>query len=448
MSRSIRAITCRHTIPLDLVVRGPYVGSGQSRNIRGPIQRIVPAKALGISGREGTGTLQIDLSRMPAGATRLNLTPLSAERRAGSPAVTDFLVPGDKEFHEGAVVLQPISHRIVRPGSGEVVFFRSRVGMKNGATDLLITVKGPDGSEDTIDLAPPTDGEPVVLFAFGPTHSYGTYQVSAYAIDPLGSVWTSKALAISLVKRDGEQGPHIRTVRVTRRRQVQVLGSGLLDSSTSVTFNGRTAAIVEASDSSLSVEVPAVFTIRTSAGIATRSLEYVPTAAVRIVPSTLELEQGTERQLTAIVTGTLDARVEWKLQGGSGASLTDSGRLRATAQAEGSFTVVARSLSDPSAVDSMRGRIVPRRAIGDAVVGSLGGDISSIDGNAVLHIPRGAMKGDAHIKVDSVRPKGWTEDDTVVVTADVAALGPRRKLKRPVALDLTVRSSGARAVGA
>jgi hypothetical protein len=98
----------------------------------------VSAKALGISGSEGTGTLQIELSRMPASATSLTLTPLSAERRAGSSRVTDFVLPGVQEVHEGAVVLHPISDRIVRPGSDEAVFFRNRVGYERRLLHLEI----------------------------------------------------------------------------------------------------------------------------------------------------------------------------------------------------------------------------------------------------------------------------------------------------------------------
>ena len=143
----------------------------------GPIHRVMSAKALGISAPEGTGRVPLDLRRVPAGPVEVNLTPISDDGRPGTSSTTNFVVAGVATTEEDGVVLVPLSRRIARPGRREVAFFRSEVRLEAGAAALLLTVKGPDGVEDVIDLAPPVGVEPLVLFAFGPNHLPGTYQV-------------------------------------------------------------------------------------------------------------------------------------------------------------------------------------------------------------------------------------------------------------------------------
>jgi hypothetical protein len=401
------------------------------------------AKALGISAPEGTGRVPLDLRRVPAGPVEVNLTPISDDGRPGTSSTTNFVVAGVATTEEDGVVLVPLSRRIARPGRREVAFFRSEVRLEAGAAALLLTVKGPDGVEDVIDLAPPVGVEPLVLFAFGPNHLPGTYQVTAHAVDGLGSLSSSKPLSISLSDRQGDRAPSIRSIKALARRRMLVQGQGFSGSGTAVYFDGNAAAVLDSSNTRMLVEAPeldapAVVTIRTSAGAATSETLYVPPVSVQIVPSRFTLEQGAACQLTAIVRGSLNAGVVWKVASGRGVSVSRSGRLVASATASGPVQIVARSLADRTAVASTRGRIGPRRAIGHAVVGSLGGSIHAADADIVLRVPRQGIGAATFIRVQSARTRLSTRPQSIVL-GEAIVRSPGRTLKRRATLDMHLR---------
>jgi hypothetical protein len=410
----------------------------------GSVQHTVRAQALGIVGRAGKATIPIDVSRIPAGAARVTLAPVDEGNHAGGSADLEFDVPGVNTTRRDTVELQFASRQFARPERGGLVFLAGRVRCDRGTTALLVHLKGPNPIEATIDLAPPSEDATVVLFAFAHDHPIGRYEVTVYAVDTLGALGASKTVAIELALRRGSRAPDISSLKALKDNRVLLKGTGFLNEDAVVTLNGRRAAILQAAEKTLLIEPPdidepAPISVRTSAGIATTRTIYIPSVRVKIVSSPRALEQGTSRQFFASVTGTRDARVRWVLRAGSGCTLSRSGRLAVGGRARGTITIVARSVADRRVVDSLRLSIVARKAISDSVFGTLGGSLTSNEGSAVLHVPRGAFTQATRIQLKQLQTRVPMRGARVPLER-ISVIGPAGDLKRPAKLEISLRT--------
>jgi hypothetical protein len=194
----------------------------------GTTSHAAPAEALGVRGMRGTGSLTVDVSRLPGGPAKVTLTPIDAGSADGLPASVSFEVPLAGGAVPGAIRLRPASRRLTRPRPGDVAHACFVVGRDCRTTDatLFATIAGPDGATDTLDLIPPGHAEELVLFGLGGSHAPGRYEISATLVTATGAVGPVSKTSIELVEAGGSHGPAIETVQTTADGFIRVRGAG------------------------------------------------------------------------------------------------------------------------------------------------------------------------------------------------------------------------------
>ena len=418
----------------------------------GTTTHAAPPEALGVRGIRGTGSLTIDVSRLPGGPTKVTLTPIGAKRSGGVSASVSFEAPSAGGAVPGAIRLRPASHRLTRPGPGDVVHAWFVVGRECRTTDatLFATIAGPDRVSSTLDLIPPAEGDDVVLFGIGEGHALGKYEISSVLVTAAGAIGPVSKTSIELVKTGGTAGPSIASVQTSVDGLIRVRGKGFSGSGLTATVGASRVSIARARAGELLLTppdnetAPAAVSVRTIRGVAVSSQLWRPPVRVAIMPRRFTLPETGAVQLTALVSGTADQRVQWSITRGQAIARVDR-RGRVTGRGAGrsaSFVVTARSRTAQEAHGSAVGTFHshPDRRLGTATIGRLGGSVRSDNGGAILRVPPGALRRPGRIRLETVgRPRAIVPNATRLIIGEVAIRSRDALLRGPARLEFVLQ---------
>jgi hypothetical protein len=414
----------------------------------GVIRRIAPASQLGVREARGTGRVMVDLSRLPAGPLEITLTPWRQGSAAGEPASLRFEVPCASPAPPEPIRLTPFARRVTRPPGADTVFARVRVmtsGRRAGA--LFVTVTGPDGTAETLDLAPPADGAELDLFAFGSGHRLGKYRISAVAVSADGAIGPATETAFDLVTGKRPTGPRVDSVS-SRRDRVVIRGAGFAGP-LAVTIGGLPAPLLGVKPGEIAVlppedlDQPGEVIVRSVEGTARARTPWVPPARVTVLPDRFTLAEGETIQLTAVIRGSGGRKPTWSIKPASASRVDRNGRVTAAFTGrQTEVTVMARVGKGPGAVGVARGTVTPlTRARPRAMLGRLGGSVVSVDGGSRLEVAPRSLARPSRVAVNMVAPRirrraGRGKEPLVAAEARLEPAGA--KLARAARLDLAL----------
>jgi ZU5 domain len=428
----------------------------------GQLAAFVPAVALGES-EDGRATVTLDLAVLPAGALSVVLRLVDMAEGRSEPFRAELDVPGDGDPDRQVMAGVRVEHeRFRRPTEHGQVDVRLVVsGGDDGSPPLsavYVRVGAPDGRE--LDVAAPlvpdaleADGHHVRILALTSSDPLGSYRLAVKVLGRDGNVSDPIDVAFELAE-DGEgvAGPTVERVEPgvqTPGEWVTVHGDGL-DAPDLVVLVGDFRAVVpRATARRLEVVMPPLdepgqLTVVTRFGRTTSPEPVAPAVAVRVVPDEFELAEGDMATLVALVDGTPDRRVEWRLEDETAGVLSDEGVF--TAASFGGPTevrVTALSVADPSASATATGKLVARWPTrGPARLGQRGGTILSPDGGTALVVPADALAEPTEIEigwVDEPTAERDLDDETRVVAAATIAAGGA-DLRRPAQLTMPLRT--------
>ena len=420
------------------------------RHTLGVTRRVLAAATLGVRGAHGIGRVTIDLSRLPAGPLEIALVPWEKGRAVGDPARVSFEIPCCGPTAPAAIHLTPIARRVARPTRADSVNARFLVATKERNTgSIFVTVEAPDGTADTLDLATPSDGTELELFAFGATHGLGRYRLAVVPVSAEGAIGATTETAIELVGSKGEGGPWIDAVTTTKDGAgISIRGGGFTDPRLTVSIGGIPVAIRALRPGQLLVaepdglDQPGGVVITAREGVARSRAPWAPPVRVTIVPGQFTLAEGESLQLTAVVRGTSEGKVAWSLKGGAGVRVDRTGKVTAGfVDRPVRFQVIARAggARGPTAfatgaVTARTGRVATR-----VTLGRLGGVVRSADGGSRLVVPERALKSPSRVAVHPVAPRRRAGRGTEPFIAAEARLEPAgQRLARPAHLELAL----------
>jgi hypothetical protein len=386
----------------------------------GVVRQSIPAAVVGMDGTEGAGRLLIDLSTLPAGAHELTLALVGVGERRGPPASAPFEVGGTRGAGPTLVGSSPVSKRITRPrGDDDIVLPQLIVEGKPGDSELTavwIRLRTPAGAESVTAVAPPhAEEREVTLAAFRSGDELGEYAAGVTLVDAAGNVSETVEAAVELVSEGGATGPSIEGFSPKAASvgdEVVVHGQGLDAEGLQVEIAGVPVAVLAAEGDALRIRMPNVdrpgliaVVSRAGAGLSADTL--TPRVGVRVFPEELQVSEGVPTELTALVTGTTDGRVEWRAEAREGESGTISPEGVYTpplGREKGSITISAVSAADPSKSGRAKLRVVPHPpARGPLPLGPLGGTVLSQDDRCALTLPRGAIRELTTIDVETTQ---------------------------------------------
>jgi hypothetical protein len=386
----------------------------------GVFQQLIPAAAVGMEGARGAGRLVIDLSTLPAGPYELTLALVGAGERRGPPASAPFEVGGTGGAGPALSAMSPVSKRFTRPrGADDIVLPRLTFEGTPGEAELTavwLRLRTPAGAESVTAVAPPQEGErEVTLAAFRSGDELGEYAAGVTLVDAAGNLSETVEAAVELVSEGGAEGPSVDGFEPRSARageEVVARGRGLVSEALEVEVAGVAVPVLEADGETMRIRMPDVdrpgrISVVGRMGAALSAEQLSPRAAVRVVPGQLEVPEGVPITLSAIVTGTLEGGVEWRVASRSGepGSMSSEGVYTPPLGREkGSITITAISTADPSASGSARARVVPHPpARGPLPMGPLGGTVMSQDDRCSLTLPKGALSELAAIGVETTK---------------------------------------------
>ncbi|HEX3330421.1 MAG TPA: hypothetical protein VHS27_10915 [Gaiellales bacterium] len=350
-----------------------------------------------------------------------------------------------------------IADQITRPGGSDVVlrwFVVAGKARQDEPTGVWVRMLAPGGSETAAAAAVAglVDDGPieVALGAFRSSDELGEYVAAVSLVDTKGNVSEAFETKVELVGDGGVAGPSIAEFSPSSAHagdEIVVSGRGLDPDDLGVEVAGVAAAILSAEGETMRIRMPDVnrpgqIVVSSRMGAGVSEGELAPQVAVRVVPDVISVPEGASVQLTAVVNGATDGRVEWAVQARAGEPGTispDGVYTPPLGRGKGAITVTAVSSADPSASGDARVRVVPHpSARGPLPLGPLGGTVRSGDDRCVLVVPRNALAELTTIGIEPVAVDPADAPDGQVVVAAAQITGGPLEAAGELTLPLTI----------
>lgn len=427
----------------------------------GRLAGTVPAEFVGAV-HAGGGVVTLNLASLPAGRCQVTLVLVDREERRGAQFAFGLEVPGGEQSAADPVLgaVRAEQERLTRPDGDDLVNAWFVVACERGRSALsgvYVRVSGPDGDQAGFAAPLPPQAEELDavrlrLLVFGAAEALGVYRVVVTALDADGNTSGTQSAAVELVQAGGTQGPRVdglEPLAAAAGEPITVHGGGFDGEELAVQVGDVRADLLAVAPDRLTlltppVDQPARVTVVNRHGRGTSQAEVAPRIAVRIVPERFELPEGDTIQLTALVSGTRNHGVGWRVEDGAAGEVSPSGLYTAPSfSGPQTVRITATSSADPQAVATATGSLVARPAArGPGRLGRLGGTVLSEDGGSMLAVPADALQEPAVVEVHPVAAdlaEQGLDAETIVVAA--ARVGPDGlQLQRPAELTIPLRT--------